>query len=336
MFGRKRATENPIAKAAREHLAAAVERNAPVGVVQLAEVGTDPLATGRLLRWSDGQIEVEDLQVIGRDLRFRSGDQITCYASIREKIVEFTAKIVQTGEMVKINGRMVVPAMTLTEPGDIQFGDRRTAYRASLSVLGGEHRADIWFMQRTNEALLSSGDDEEDEEPITREAVPPGLFTSLRRAATTPRVPGVPLLSVQGDVQDAEGAADAASVALDVESPDSETLAHAMERVMEDGPHARGVLVDVAANGLGLVMYGIQAMQLRRFEYLTVSFEWEGRQINAVLQVRRAENIAEDRCRVGGLLVYPAPGDLFSGTRRELEQINLQIQRELARRRSAG
>lgn len=351
LFGRQRESENPGSSPdALEALREAVERNCPAGFARLGFVGQDPLATGRLLNWENGRLVVEELQVIGGEIRFGTGDRLECYATLGEDIISFGVKIVDMATPKRLNDSTVVQSITLEGPTGVTFGNRRVAYRASLNVLGGEYTGDLWFLDRFT--------DKPDFEASVHEDTG-AMFTSLRDAAlATPLFPmpspeaisayyGTPLpAQLDEDGNPVEGAITALPRPAKSETASDVTLRWrslvpstrvdwpmVIRGAFERPPHARVRLSDVSPSGVGMTMYGVAAMQLQRFERVVLRTEIEGRDIHVVGQIRRAEELTQRRCRVGVLLVHPGPKELRAPARRSLEAINLLVQRELIKRR---
>jgi hypothetical protein len=100
--------------------------------------------------------------------------------------------------------------------------------------------------------------------------------------------------------------------------------------------HAIGRLVDLTANGIGVLMYGVAKMQLDRFERLVLQFELEDEPVELVVEIRHAVDVHDSVCRVGCLIVHPHISNSHAPQRRLLEKVAMRIQREqLRHRRSA-
>ena len=178
IFGKKKAaTKVDGAPSAIQALRDAFERNCPAGFARLGHVGEDPLASGRLLSWDDNSIEVEELQVIGGEIRFGVGDKLECYATLGDDVIAFGAKVVELARPQRLNESTVVHSIKLEGPTNVEFGNRRGGYRAQLSALGGDYEGEIWFLDRR------AGDSEPDE---SGEEDTNSLFTSIRAAARMP------------------------------------------------------------------------------------------------------------------------------------------------------
>ena len=351
LFGRHKAPRDPgSSPEALEALREAVERNCPAGFARLGFVGEDPLATGRLLKWEDDRLHVEELQVIGGEIRFGTGDRLECYAMLGEEVISFGVKVRDMAKPQRLNDSTIVQSIALEGPTDVAFGNRRGAYRANLGVLEKEFVGNLWFLDRYTG---------KDDAPASPSEDANGLFTSLRDAAkATPLYPmpsdealaqfyGTPLpAQLDEDGNPVEGAIStlprpaqsetSTDVALRwrtlVPSPKVDwpmVILGALERP----PHARVRLADVSPNGVGMTMYGVAAMQLQRFERIALRAEVEGHKIEIVGAIRRSEELTQRRCRVGVVMVYPGPRELRAPARRSLEAINLLVQRELMKRR---
>lgn len=354
LFGKQRESENDgSSPAAVEALREAVERNCPAGFARLGFVGQDPLATGRLLSWEKDRLCVEELQVIGGEIRFGTGDRLECYATLGEDVIAFGVKVVDMAIPKRLNDSTVVQSITLEGPTGVNFGNRRVAYRANLGVLGQEYVGDLWFLDRY------TGKDVGGVLPAESGQT---FFTSLREAAqATPLYPmpspelvekfyGTPLpAQLDEDGNPVEGTASMLPIPAHSETAADVALRWRMlvpntqvdwpmviNAALERPPHARVRLADVSPSGLGMTMYGVAAMQLQRFERVVISTTIEGHEIRIAGAIRRSEELTQKRCRVGVVLVHPGPKDLRAEARRSLEAINLMVQRHLIRRRDAS
>ncbi|MBO6513218.1 MAG: hypothetical protein JJ974_04560 [Phycisphaerales bacterium] len=290
-----------------ELLREAVDRNTSVGVVHQCRAGYDPLAQGRLLKWDDEGVVIEELQIIGRDIRLRTNDMVEAYLSYDGVMLSFEAKILMVEEPTQLNEHRVVRSLMLSKPMNLRESDRRSAFRASLSGFAEEIPVNMWFFDRYQ----------------SREENAPKLGFELTNAYYTDLLspldydPVYPL--------DVNGA-----VARDID----------WGRIMEDAkvtpPHAVGRLIDLTRNGLGILMYGVSYMQLDRFERIGVSFELEGKELDFVVELRRGTDLKGSTCRVGVLLIYPEKNGAMNPERRVLEQFAMQIQREHLRNRKAS
>ena len=354
LFSKQRESENNGSSPdALEALREAVERNCPAGFARLGFVGQDPLATGRLLSWDKNRLFVEELQVIGGEIRFGTGDRLECYATLGEDVIAFGVKVVDMAVPQRLNDTTIVQSITLEGPTGVNFGNRRVAYRANLGVLGREYVGDLWFLDRftSNDPCRAYPSD-----------VGQTLFTSLREAAqASPLYPmpspelvekfyGTPLPpQLDEDGIPVEGTASSLPRPAHSETAADITLRWRMlvpnsqvdwpmviGAALERPAHARVRLADVSPNGVGMTMYGVAAMQLQRFERVVLSTTIEGHEIRVAGAIRRSEELTQRRCRVGIVLIHPGPKDLRAEARRSLEAIILKVQREMLKRRDAS
>ncbi|MEO1008285.1 MAG: hypothetical protein AAFX79_06940 [Planctomycetota bacterium] len=350
LFGKKK-SEKPAPAEDRdadalEALHEACERNCPAGFARLGFVGQDPLASGRLLRWEGERLFVEELQVIGGEIRFGVGDRLECYATLNDKILAFGSTVRTMATPQRLNDSTVVASMVLDPPTGVAFGNRRGAYRASIGVLGNEFAGDLWFLDRSNRDA---------DEPAHAASSDTTFSTSLRAAAEMPSLYplpsadqlaayyGTPLPATQGDIEEppttlpaaaeSETQADVTLRWRTLAPTDAIDWSSVLLQVRRRAPHARVRIADVSPNGVGVTMYGVAAMQLHRFERVALSTSIGEHEIRVVGAVRRCEDLTHQRCRVGLVLLHPGPKDLRADARRSLEDINLQVQRELLRRR---
>jgi len=285
----------------------AIDRNTSIGVVHLGRSGHDPLAQGRLLEWKDNVLIIEELQIIGRDVVLKSNDRIEAYLSYNGTMLTFEAKVLKVEMPRKLNKERVVRALHISNPMNLREGDRRSAFRASLSGLAEEIPVKVWFLDRFKP------DDECDE----------SLFVERNTSYYTD------LMAAQSfDSQ------------IPVDEDGKEVLCvdwnPVLKSVMLQSPHAEGRLIDLTSNGLGILMYGISSMQLDRFERIGMSFELEGHQLDFVAEVRQGTDLRGSACRVGMLIVHPDRRGGTAMARRILEQFAMQIQRDQLKNRKAS
>ncbi len=351
IFGKKKAaTKVDGAPSAIQALRDAFERNCPAGFARLGHVGEAPLASGRLLSWDDNSIEVEELQVIGGEIRFGVGDKLECYATLGDDVIAFGAKVVEMARPQRLNESTVVHSIKLEGPTNVEFGNRRGGYRAQLSALGGDYEGEIWFLDRR------AGDSEPDE---SGEEDTNSLFTSIRAAARMPSLYPAPSQEATAEYYGSPLPAQIDEENKSIIHPDAALPAPAQAETPSDialrwrtlvpssivdwpsvihaaretPPHARVRVADVSPSGIGVTMYGVSAMQLQRFERVVISTTIEEHTIHVVAAIRRSEDLTQRRCRVGLVLVHPGPSQLRAEARRSLEAINLMVQRELIKRR---
>lgn len=311
MFSKKsKKIQNPGAssenRALRELLAEAISRNATVGIVRLGYSGQDPLAQGRLISWEDGNIVIEQLQVIGRDVQLSKDTRVEAFIKYKDTTLVFEAKIVAKSEVSKLNEHQVVESLRISEPQLLRKGDRRSAFRSSVTASGDEIPVKMWFLDRVEEGPL-------DYAPNRMYAQV--YYTDLISARRSEYI-------IERDEDGQE--------LRDIDW--GEVIAEAKL----DQPHAIGRLVDLTANGLGILMYGVMKMQLDRFERIAVQFELDGDSIDLVIEVRHGMDLRGSTCKLGSLIVHPSISNMHAPQRRLLETVAMRVQREqLKHRRSA-
>lgn len=293
-------------RALRELLAEAISRNATVGIVRLGYSGQDPLAQGRLISWEDGNIVIEQLQVIGRDVQLSKDTRVEAFIKYKDTTLVFEAKIVAKSEVSKLNEHQVVESLRISEPQLLRKGDRRSAFRSSVTASGDEIPVKMWFLDRVEEGPL-------DYAPNRMYAQV--YYTDLISARRSEYI-------IERDEDGQE--------LRDIDW--GEVIAEAKL----DQPHAIGRLVDLTANGLGILMYGVMKMQLDRFERIAVQFELDGDSIDLVIEVRHGMDLRGSTCKLGSLIVHPSISNMHAPQRRLLETVAMRVQREqLKHRRSA-
>lgn len=313
MFSKKSKTKSSSVGAPVAHerdialLREAVDRNTSIGVVHQSKAGFNPLAQGRLLRWDDDGIVIEELQIIGRDVHFGSGDMIEAYLSFEGSMLSFDAKVLMVEEPTELNSQRIVRSLELTSPQNLRESDRRSAFRASVSGQSVEIPVKMWFFDR----YVPSMQGESKLEFELTNAYYTNLLAALNFDAVYP-------LDERGEVS------------KDID----------WGRILADAkgtaPHAVGRLIDLTRNGLGVLMYGVSNMQLDRFERVGVSFELDGDELDFVVEIRRGTDVKGATCRVGLLIVYPEQSGALCLERRVLERFAMQVQREQLRNRKAS
>jgi len=131
---------------------AACERNAPVEVVRRELAGEAPLARGRMLNLNDTTLEVQRVQVVGRNMAFRVGNDLDAYFDYYGTVYHFRTTIKSMSEMVQVNAKLVVPAMILERPARVEVGQRRTAFRVSIGARAEIPKVSLWFLGDGREA----------------------------------------------------------------------------------------------------------------------------------------------------------------------------------------
>src|SRR5690606_35224746 len=111
----------------------------------------DPLAQGRLLAWTPNKMIVEELQIIGQDVGLRVGDRVEAYITFDNVMMTFESKIVGMKLPNKINEHRVVQSIELTEPKLLRQGDRRSAFRTSVTAMDNDIKVKMWFLDRLSD-----------------------------------------------------------------------------------------------------------------------------------------------------------------------------------------
>ncbi len=312
MFQKKpKKQEKPAASTApeldvKQVLRDAIDRNSSIGIVRLGQSGQDPFAMGRLLEWNDGGLVLEELQIIGREIRFHVGGRVEAFVKYRDTTLLFEAEIKALEKPTHLNERCVVRSLHLSNPQLLRQGDRRSAFRSSITASGEETPVRMWFLDRKLE---------EGAEPSAPKEQTNTYYTDLLCARR--RESPIPV--------DEEGK-EVTKICWD----------EVMRGVMEEKPHAVGRLVDITANGLGLLMYGVVKMQLDRFERIVLSFVIDDAEVDLVVENRQALDLRGSTCRVGCLIIHPCIGNVHAPQRRVLERVAMRVQREQLRTRRAA
>lgn len=293
-------------RALRALLAEAISRNATVGIVRLGYSGQDPLAQGRLIAWDDENIVIEQLQVIGRDVQLSKDTRVEAFIKYKDTTLVFEAKIVAKAEVSKLNDQQIVESLRISEPQLLRKGDRRSAFRSSVTASGDEIPVKMWFLDRVEEGPI-------DHAPNRMYAQV--YYTDLISARRSEYI-------IERDEDGQE--------LRDID------WGEVIQEAKLDQPHAIGRLVDLTANGLGILMYGVMKMQLDRFERIAVQFELDGDSIDLVIEVRHGMDLRGSTCKLGSLIVHPSISNMHAPQRRLLETVAMRVQREqLKHRRSA-
>jgi hypothetical protein len=311
MFPKKSKPTAPAKQAPKKDLKAllqeAFDRNSSIGIVRLGKSGQDPLAQGRMLEWTNGKMVLEELQVIGKAVDLRVGDRVEAFLSVGKTMLTFESKITMLEMPKRLNEKRVVRSLELTNPMQLREGDRRSAYRASISALTDDIAVKMWFIDRLHPDVA--------EAPPIRMEHTNTYYTELMAAKRFESL--IPL--------DEEG-----------NEPIEINWVPVMECAKIEAPHAVGRLIDLTANGLGVVFYGVSSMQLDRFERIVMSFELDGEQIELVSEVRHGDDLRGSTCKIGFLLVYPDGRNVHAVARRSLERYAMQIQRDQLKSRKAS
>lgn len=141
-------------RSAADVLREACDRNIPICVVRPREAGRVPMARGRMLSMADGLIDIDRVQVPGLEIKFRRDDELEGYFSIGQSLYQFRTTLTKICEPKRLNARMVIPGMTLTEPAVLQQGDRRNIFRVSVSALEDRPTVSVWRLIEQGRSVL--------------------------------------------------------------------------------------------------------------------------------------------------------------------------------------
>ena len=294
----------------------AIDRNTAVGIVHAGRAGKDPLAQGRMLQWKNNALIIEELQIIGRDVVLKAGDRVEAYLSYNGTMMTFEAEVLEVELPSRLNSERIVRALHITTPTNLREGDRRSAFRASLSGIAEDFPVRMWFLDRyTANDTKGTADNSEGKIVSTSEKSNNAYYTDLLAAKNFD-----------------------ANIPLDENGVEYRDISWKplLDATMLEFPHARGRLVDMTSNGFGILMYGISSMQLDRFERIGMSFELEGTKLDFVVEVRQGTDLRGSTCRVGTLIVYPDRGEAAVQSKRLIERFAMQIQRDHLRTRSVA
>ena len=299
-------SQSPEAIELQKMLREAIDRNSAIGIVRLGYSGQDPLAQGRLLNWDEKGLVVEQLQIIGRDVRFTMGSRIEAFVKCRDTTLVFEAEVTEVAHASQLNEKQYVRSLRFSDPRLLRRGDRRSAFRSSVNGNGEEIPVKMWFIDRLEEDQADN---------LTGRNYTQIYYTDLIAARRRERL--IPLDEEGNEPREIEWEAVRKSAQC-------------------DEPHSIGRLVDLTANGLGILMYGVAKMQLDRFERIAVQFDLEDETLDLIVEMRHAIDLKGSTCRVGTLIVHPHIGNMHAPQRRVLEKVAMEIQREQLRlRRSA-
>lgn len=321
----------------RARLREMVDLNNPVGLVRPDLLGIEPLAYGRLIEWTDEHLMVEELQIIGRAVKIGPRDEVQAFAGRSGDLVTFVSTVDRLSSPVKLNEKTVINAIRLEPPRRLAPGNRRTVYRAPLTLFEDAIDARVWFVDR---AGLNAGSDER-------------LVGSTLEAGEAP---------IEGGSQDLPcGGEDPASVnyyytRLDLARSDEPLRGYApaapgtepmagvspwtpvIREVCERQPHALARACDITSTGVGLLFYGCRGMQFKRFECVVIELGFDDGAMRLVGEVRQCKDVGSDRARVGFHLLCPGSTELRDPMRQRLEQKAIEMERLLLerKRREAG
>lgn len=127
-----------------EALREACARNAPLEIVESGKEGIEPFARGRMFEIENGEIVVEQVQLIGKTKKFARGTSILAYFRFHKELYEFRSRILTSELPVQLNKTVVVPAMHILLPSSVISGQRRNVFRIPLAALKSPIRVEFW------------------------------------------------------------------------------------------------------------------------------------------------------------------------------------------------
>jgi hypothetical protein len=134
-----------------EALVEACSRNAPLEIVQIDRAGEDPFARGRMLEIENGVIVIEQLQLIGKVVKFAKKTPVLVYFRFRHKLYEFNSRVMSAEKPVRLNRALLVPAMEILLPSEVEEGQRRNVYRIPLGAIKDPIRVEVWQQKEVPE-----------------------------------------------------------------------------------------------------------------------------------------------------------------------------------------
>lgn len=127
-----------------EALADACARNIPVEVFRATDRCSAP-GRGRLLILRDDELVIEKLQMIGTKFELSLGTAVEGYFRYGSELYRFDSKVKETMVAVRLNGRLVVPALRLAPPTKVIPGQRRGAFRVNLASRTDAPAVRLWL-----------------------------------------------------------------------------------------------------------------------------------------------------------------------------------------------
>lgn len=151
-------------RSAVDVIRAACNRNIPICVIRPQQAGRVPMARGRMLSITDDGIDIDRVQVPGRELHFQHGDDLQAYFSIDQTLYQFRTTLTTLCEPKQLNARMVIPGMTIAVPGSIKEGDRRNVYRVSVAAQADRPSVQVWRLLSAHVGGIHEPEDEDAQE----------------------------------------------------------------------------------------------------------------------------------------------------------------------------
>ena len=127
-----------------EALEAACARNAPLEIVQADLAGEEPFARGRMLEIESGMILLEQVQLIGKVAKFAKKTPLLAYFRFGRRLYEFRSRVMSVEKPVKLNRSLLVPAMDILMPTEVEEGQRRNVFRIPLGAIKDPIRVEVW------------------------------------------------------------------------------------------------------------------------------------------------------------------------------------------------
>lgn len=296
-----------------EPLEQAALRNAPLSVGQPEDIGQEPMARGRFLVPSDGEIVVENLQVPGRQVKIHSGSALDAYFQHDGDVYQFRTRVLEMDTPVRLNDTMIVRGVRIAAPTKIERGNRRQIYRQSFASVNPRVKADIWAIPHSlltpRQLELVGKVEEEDSKSIEQGA--PGMQFLIERGEakiTRPHAANAVAVTVPG-----------------LNLTQSQTL-------LAKPSNWQGEIADASEFGLGFVVHNVVYSRFKVFQPLLVRFKLPDvtKPIEFMVEVRRVQEL-NDGARVGGLLMVDSKNQHEITSARALAQFALQIQRDRVR-----
>ncbi|MCH8509728.1 MAG: flagellar brake protein [Phycisphaerales bacterium] len=311
------ATTRPVTGAEAFELAA--HRNTPLSVVRPEELGKAPMARGRFLAPEDGAVLVENLQIPGRRVTFKTDQVIEAYFQHDGEIFCFRSRVLEMDTPVRLNDTTVVRAMRITEPAKIIKGNRRSIYRQSFASVNPPVDVEVW-------------------------AVPLEMLTEEQRAHAHPE---------KAEEAESDAAGDVAGFRVERSERTHRGLTPAQtlyesvpglsleqfRALLSSEPHWKGEIADASEFGLGLTVHRVVYSRLKVFQPLAVRFKLPdvAHPSEFLFEIRRVQGVNDTNARLGGLLLINATSHAEVRASRDLAKFTLDLQRERARRvREAG
>lgn len=274
-------------------LAEACARNTPVEVARRGRGTTEPPGRGRMIELNDEAVLLEEVQVIGREVRYGAGDLVDCYFNHAGALLHFRSTILDAGLPVRLNERMIVPGMRLTRPAEVLVGQRRNVYRVSLGARSDAPRASVWLARTIEDVVLravAQAADAEQGEDGQQQGGRPGMPPEPKPEPPRPNI--------------------------------AEILA-------KTPPDFEARVSDASDTGLGLAIYGGIYSRFKIFQHVWLSLTLPGASEPLILlgEIRQSRAIPELGARLGVLLIRDDTGGRHMAKIRRLVAYLTEVQR---------